>query len=591
MKNRTYCGKPDRSYSGKSVILCGWVHRVRDLGGLSFLDLRDHTGLVQVTPDPVNSELCELIRRLHHEDVLRVKGTVRPRPGGNVNPRMATGEVEVLADEIEVLSRAKTPPFLPEEAEMIQEDIRLKHRILHLRSEKMQRSFRLRHRLYQSVRRYFDENGFCEIETPFLVRPTPEGARDFLVPSRLHPGRAYALPQSPQIYKQLLMVAGFDRYFQIVKCFRDEDLRADRQPEFTQIDVELSFTEEEEIYELIEGLMARIFLDVLEVEISSPFPRIPFDEAMLRYGTDKPDLRIPLEIFDLSDVFTNSEFKVFSSAIEAGGAVRALNLPGCGNYSRKQRDGLISLAKDWGLGGLVFFMNTSEGITSSAAKFLTEEQMRSAVEKVSAKEGDLVAAGADANLEKLALGMGQLRQWSGQNLGMIEKDQYRFCWIVDYPMFEYNEEMGRYQAAHHPFTSPVLEDLDQYSDDLSRIRSRAYDLVLNGHEIAGGSIRIHRRDIQRRVFQLLGFGEDEAIQRFGFLLDALEMGAPPHGGIAFGLDRMAMILAGCDSIREVIAFPKTTAALSLMDGSPSPTDEAQWAELGLRTLNSKNDKP
>ncbi|TKJ42582.1 aspartate--tRNA ligase [candidate division LCP-89 bacterium B3_LCP] len=584
MKNRTYCGEIDISSSGESVVLCGWIHRVRDLGGLSFFLLRDHTGIIQVTPAPDDETVQNLIGKLRHEDVVKVTGTIRKRPDGNVNPKMSTGEIEIAAIEIEILSAAKVPPFLPEEAERVQEDLRLKHRVLHLRTEKMQRNFRLRHQLYQSVRRYFDENGFCEIETPFLVKPTPEGARDFLVPSRLHPTKTYALPQSPQIYKQLLMVAGFDRYFQIVKCFRDEDLRADRQPEFTQIDAELSFTDEEEIQEIVEGLMVRIYKEVKNIEIDAPFPRITYSEAISLYGSDKPDLRIPLKITDLTETFRGSDFRVFSSAIEAGGAIRGLNLPGCGGYSRKKRDELIHLSKSWGLGGLVYFMSSDEGISSSAAKFLSEAEMAAAVEKCDIKPGDMLAVAADASIEKVALGMGQLRSWAGKNLNLISEVENRLCWITDFPMFEYNDEIGRYQAAHHPFTLPVEEDLDKYENEPGRIRSKAYDLVLNGHEIAGGSIRIHDREIQRKVFELLGFKEEETRERFGFLLEALEYGTPPHGGIAFGLDRMAMIMAGVDSIREVIAFPKTTAALSLMDGSPAVTDEKQWLELGLKPI-------
>ncbi len=588
MKNRTYCGQPRASHTGEELTLCGWIQKVRDLGGLSFVDLRDHTGFVQITPDPENEKLAELIRTLRHEDVIKITGTVRPRPEGNVNPEMPTGEIEVLAQEIEVLARSKVPPFLPEEAERVQEDIRLKHRLLHLRTDEMQRNFRLRHNLYQSIRKYFDENGFCEIETPFLVKPTPEGARDYLVPSRLHPGRAYALPQSPQIYKQILMIAGFDRYFQIVKCFRDEDLRADRQPEFTQIDVELSFTDEAEVQEIVEGLMVRNFKDVLGKDISTPFPKLVYADAMLRYGSDKPDLRNPLEIVDITEIFEDSEFRVFSSVIEAGGAIRSLNIPGCGGYSRKQRDELIEKVKKFGLGGLVFFMPSVEGIASTAAKFLTEKQMQEAVAAVGAENGDLVAVAAHADAMKVATGLGVLRDWAGKELNLIDKDRFLHCWIVDFPMFEYDEEEDRYVAAHHPFTSPLMEDFEQYADTPAKIRSRGYDLVLNGHEIAGGSIRIHQREVQRRVFEFLGFDEEEAEARFGFLLDALELGAPPHGGIAFGLDRMAMILAGVETIREIIAFPKTTAALSLMDGSPAETSEKQWAELGLKIL--KKDK-
>ncbi|MCX6639534.1 MAG: aspartate--tRNA ligase [bacterium] len=585
MRQRTYCGVPDAAYAGKPVTLCGWVNRVRDLGGLLFLDLRDHTGLIQVRPAQENVEHREVIRGLRHEDVVMVQGRVQRRPEGSANSKMTTGQVEVIVDSIEILARAKTPPFLPEEADKIQEDIRLKYRVLHLRSEGLQYNLRLRHRLCQSVRRYFDENGFCEIETPFLVKPTPEGARDFLVPSRLHKGRAYALPQSPQIYKQLLMISGYDRYFQIVKCFRDEDLRADRQPEFTQIDVELSFTDEREVQEIVEGLMVRIFAEVLGKQIPTPFPQIPYEEAIRAYGSDKPDLRVPLKIVELSEIFAATEFQVFKNVLENGGAVRGINLPGCGGYSRKQRDDLVEKARSWGLGGLVYIIPTAEGITSPAAKFLSPEQMLEAVKRSGSEVGDLTAIGADANIQKLALGLGQLRLWAGHHLNLIEKDQYQLCWITDFPMFEYSEELGRAQAAHHPFTSPVLADLDQYENEPLKIRSRAYDLVLNGHEIAGGSIRINRMEIQRRVFNLLGFSEAEAQAKFGFLLEALELGAPPHGGIAFGLDRIAMLLAGADSIRDVIAFPKTTAALSLMDGSPAETNAAQWAELGLKPIS------
>jgi len=586
MKNRTYCGTATAALESRPILLCGWMHRVRDLGGVAFFDLRDHTGLIQVTPDPQNQALRERVAGLHHEDVLKVTGKVRRRPKGSENPRLATGDIEVLAAEIEVLSTAKTPPFLPEEAEKVQEDLRLKHRVIHLRAEKMQRHFRLRHKLYLAIRHYFDEHGFIEIETPFLVKPTPEGARDFLVPSRLHHGRAYALPQSPQIYKQLLMVAGFDRYFQIVKCFRDEDLRADRQPEFTQIDVELSFTDESEVQEIVEGLMARVFFDVLGVKIETPFERIPYDQAMKIYGSDKPDLRNPLKIAELTEVFAGTEFKVFAEASRAGGAIRGLTLPGCAAYSRKQRDDLVEKVRGWGLGGLVYIQLLPDGITSSAAKFLSADQMKQAAEMAGAKTGDLLAIGADGDIEKLALAMGQLRSWAGKELKLIDANEFKHCWVTEFPMFEFNPDMGRFQAAHHPFTSPVLADLQAYPQEPGRIRARAYDLALNGSEIAGGSIRIHQREVQRRVFELLGFTPEEAQAKFGFLLEALEMGAPPHGGIAFGLDRMAMIMVGADSIRDVIPFPKTTAAISLMDGSPAETSDEQWGELGLRSINN-----
>ncbi|RJP80061.1 MAG: aspartate--tRNA ligase [Candidatus Zixiibacteriota bacterium] len=584
MKHRTYCGALNASHDGELVSLAGWVQRVRDLGGLAFFDLRDHTGLVQVTPDPHTPDLREIVAGLRHEDVLEVRGVVRRRPAGSENPRMATGEVEISATSVVVLSPAKTPPFLPEEADKVQEDLRLKHRVLHLRSERMQRNFRLRHRLYQAVRRHFDEHGFIEIETPFLVKPTPEGARDFLVPSRLHAGRAYALPQSPQIYKQLLMVAGFDRYFQIVKCFRDEDLRADRQPEFTQIDVELSFTDEAEVQEIMEGLMARLFHELLGLEIPTPFERIPYEQALALYGSDKPDLRIPLQIVDLTTVFAGSEFRVFSEVLAAGGVIRGLRLPGVASWSRKQRDDLVEKARGWGLSGLVYVMAGPEGITSPSAKYLTPDQMQETADALGLQHGDIGALAADADKSTVAAGLGQLRLWAGRELGLVEKGAFRHCWIVDFPMLEYNPDQGRYEAAHHPFTSPVLADLERFPDQPEKIRARAYDLVLNGNEIAGGSIRIHQREVQRRVFELLGFSPEEAQAKFGFLLEALEMGAPPHGGIAFGLDRMAMLMVGAESIRDVIAFPKTTAAISLMDGSPAPTPADQWADLHLKPL-------
>ncbi len=585
MKDRTYCGQVTARNEGDRLTLCGWVHRIRDLGGLAFLDLRDHTGIVQITPPPDRADLREALVNLHHEDVVRVEGVLKRRPEAGINPRMATGAYEILADRVELLSPSKTPPFLPEEAEKVQEEFRLKYRYLHLRSEKMQRNLRLLHRLYQAIRSYFDESGFVEIATPFLIKPTPEGARDFLVPSRLHPGRAYALPQSPQIYKQLLMASGFDRYFQIVKCFRDEDLRADRQPEFTQIDVELSFTDEEEIREIVEGLMVRLFAEVLQVEIAVPFARIPYERALLEYGSDKPDLRNPLKIMDLAETFADAPFQVFAQALAAGGDVRGLNLPGCAGYSRKQRDQLVEKARGWGLGGLVFAQITADGVVSStAAKFLPAAQIKAALERAGCKPGDLLAIGADADPRKLALGLGQLRLWAGRELGLTAGSEFIHCWVTEFPMFEFDAEQNRFQAAHHPFTSPILEDLERYPEDWGRIRARAYDLVLNGNEIAGGSIRIHQKEIQRRVFQMLGLSPEEAQTKFGFLLEALEMGTPPHGGIAFGLDRLAMIMAGSDTIRDVIAFPKTTAALSLMDGSPAVTDAQQWAELGLQLI-------
>jgi aspartyl-tRNA synthetase len=590
MKNRTYCGTPNSASVDKEITLCGWVNRIRDLGGLLFFDLRDHTGLIQVRPEQEDATLREVIRGLHHEDVVRIVGKVILRPTGSQNPKMETGTIEVIANQIEVLAQAKTPPFLPEEAEKVQEDIRLKYRVLHLRSDALQKALRLRHKLYQVVRRYFDKNGFCEIETPFLVKPTPEGARDFLVPSRIHKGRAYALPQSPQIYKQLLMISGFDRYFQIVKCFRDEDLRADRQPEFTQIDVELSFTDEEEIQEIVEGLMVQVFDEVLGVVIPKPFTRISYQDAMKCYGSDKPDLRVPMVITDLSEIFAGSEFQVFTNVLTGEGAIRGVKVPGCAGFSRKQRDELMEKARGWGLGGLVTIQWTPEGITSSAVKFLTPDQMKQALDKAGAGQGDLLAIGADKDVQKLAFGMGQLRLWAGRFLSLIDPREFKFCWVTDFPMFEYSEELGRPQAAHHPFTSPVLTDLDTFADQPMKIRSRAYDLVLNGNEIAGGSIRINRMEVQRRVFKMLGLSEEEAQSKFGFLLDALEWGAPPHGGIAFGVDRIAMLLAGEDSIRNVIAFPKTTAALSLMDGSPSTVDDLQWAELGLKATSGDNNK-
>jgi aspartyl-tRNA synthetase len=582
-KKRTHtCGELRASDVGKIVTLNGWVDRRRDLGGLIFIDLRDRYGKTQVVFSPQhNDQAYQIAKELKSEFVISVTGKVERRPKGAENPSLPTGEIDVLADEVQILSKSETPPFLIEDDINVSEELRLKYRYLDLRRPIMQSNLITRHRMAQVVRRYFDENGFIEIETSFLVKSTPEGARDFLVPSRLHPGKFYALPQSPQLYKQILMVAGFDRYFQIVRCFRDEDLRADRQPEFTQIDVEMSFVTEEDVFNIVEGLIFRLMKEIKGIEIQLPFPRIPYVEAIEKYGTDKPDLRFDLEIVNATDIFKTTEFKVFREAIENGGVICGLNLPGCANFSRKQIDELTNFVKDLGAGGLVHFKVENGEVESPVAKYFTKISLQKLKERMNSRDGDLMILISDQSQKVYSI-LGSLRLEMGRRLNLIDEEQFRFAWIVDFPLLEWDEEENRWVSVHHPFTSPKLEDLHLLDLDPGKVRARAYDLVLNGNEIAGGSIRIHDAELQRKIFKLLGISDEEARKKFGFLLEAFKYGAPPHGGIAFGFDRLVMLFTGMKSIRDVIAFPKTSSALSLMDEAPSEVDPKQLDELHIQ---------
>jgi aspartyl-tRNA synthetase len=579
-KKRTHtCGDLRLSLLSQPATLMGWVDRRRDHGALIFLDLRDRYGISQVRIDP-DSACYDIAKQVRGEFVIAVTGVVEARPEGMVNPKLATGEVELAANELEILNSAKTTPFMISSEGTVNEDLRLKYRYLDLRRPEMQRNMLIRHQTYQIARSYFVNHSFVEVETPILMRSTPEGARDYLVPSRVWKGRFYALPQSPQQFKQLLMVAGYDRYFQIVRCFRDEDLRADRQPEFTQIDVEMSFIDEEDIFSLVEGLMADIFKQTLGHELVLPLPRIPFDEAMAKYGSDKPDLRFGLEIADISGLVSDSEFKVFHETVANGGTVAGICVPGCGGYSRKQTDDLTAWIKELGGAGLVAIKLKDGDWDSSLSKFFSEEQRKSIMKAMGAAGDDLLLIVADARDKALSL-LGDLRLKIAAQEKLVPAGVYKMAWVVDFPLFEYSAEDKRYVARHHPFTSPRSGDEELMLSDPGRARARAYDLVLNGMEVAGGSIRIHKSDIQARMFAALGIDPAEAEEKFGFLLEAFAYGAPPHGGIAFGFDRLVMILAGCQSIREVIAFPKTASAMSLMDGCPATVSEAQLRELGL----------
>jgi aspartyl-tRNA synthetase len=573
------CGALRASDIGREVVLFGWVHRVRDLGALVFLDVRDRYGLTQVVVQEGQAFL-ETAKRLRAEFVVGVKGAVRARAGDAVNPRMPTGEVEVAAVELRVLNDAAVPPFqIADEAALASDDLRLRHRYLDLRRPALQANIGLRHRVTMAVRQYFDAHGFWEVETPVLGKSTPEGARDYLVPSRVDPGEFYALPQSPQLFKQLLMIAGTDRYFQIVKCFRDEDLRADRQPEFTQIDVEMSFARPQLVFEMIEPLMQEVFR-VVGVEVQRPFGRIPYSEAIARYGSDKPDLRCGLEIQDLSALFADTTFTPFRSALAGGGVVRGFVAPGGAAFSRKQLDALTEQARQSGAAGLVWVRDSDEGVKSPALKGAGEPALRTALERAGAGRQDLLlmaAGGADATSKAL----GQLRLTVAKGAGLLRPDAFAFSWVTDFPMFEWDAEASRFAAMHHPFTSPVPGDLERLEGNPAGVRAQAYDLVLNGSEIGGGSIRIHDASVQARVFKAIGLSDEEAAHRFGFFLQALRFGTPPHGGIALGLDRIVAILAGESSIREVIAFPKTAAAVDQMTGAPTEVDEQQLRDLRL----------
>jgi aspartyl-tRNA synthetase len=572
------CGALRAADAGSEVTLLGWVQRVRDLGALVFLDVRDRYGVTQIVVQD-EPAMLERAKHLRAEFVVGVKGSVRARAADALNPRMATGEIEVAATELRVLNEAAVPPFQIGDEVLASDDLRLRYRYLDLRRPPLQANLGLRHKVTMAVRRYFDEQGFWEVETPVLGKSTPEGARDYLVPSRVHPGEFYALPQSPQLFKQLLMIAGTDRYFQIVKCFRDEDLRADRQPEFTQVDVELSFARPESVFALIEPLMQAVFR-VVGREIPVPFGRMPYPEAIARYGSDKPDLRFGLEIQDLSTVFAATPFTPFRDALAAGGAVRGFVAPGAAKYSRKQLDGLTERARHAGASGLVWVRVGDDGLKSPAVKSAGEATLRAAFERAGAGAQDLLllAAGAPDATSKV---LGQLRLSVAKDEGLAKPDDFAFTWVTEFPMFEWDADERRFAAMHHPFTSPIPEDLGLLETAPERVRAQAYDLVLNGSEIGGGSIRIHDADTQARVFKAINLTDEEAGHRFGFFLQALTFGTPPHGGIALGLDRIVAILAGESSIREVIAFPKTAAAVDLMTGAPTGVDSRQLRDLRL----------
>ncbi len=578
------CGELRKEHIGQKVTLIGWVDTSRDHGGVIFIDLRDRWGVTQVVFSPqVNPQTYEIAKSLRSEYVVAVSGEVIIRPDEMVNKNIATGEIEVNGVELTIFNKSETPPFPIEDGINVSEDVRLKYRYLDLRRPSMQKNLLLRHRAYQVTRGYFDKHQFVEIETPVLMKSTPEGARDFLVPSRLHKGKFYALPQSPQTYKQILMVAGFERYFQIVKCFRDEDLRADRQPEFTQVDVEMSFVTEDDVIAISEGFLKTLFRDTIGVELTTPFQRLSYKDAMELYGTDKPDLRFGCTIIQFTDILANSQFKVFSDTIKRGGIVAGITFKGLGNYTRNQLDQLTNYVKTLGAGGLVYIKVQAEKNECSADKFLSQNEISSIVQRAKANIGDLILLISGPWQKALTI-LGTLRLEMANRHNLIDNDQWRFVWIVDFPLLEYSEEEKRFVAVHHPFTSPKPEDISLLDTDSKNVRARAYDIVLNGNEIGGGSIRIHTPELQSKMFSLLGIGEEEAKQKFGFLLEALKYGAPPHGGIAFGIDRILMLITKSKSIRDVIAFPKTASGISLMDDAPSSVELKQLQELHIRIV-------
>ena len=584
-KRDHYCGLLTREMAGQTVHLSGWVQRTRDLGGLVFVWLRDREGLVQLVFDgnDCSPELLALAQSLRSEYVLTVQGEVRLRDESAINRELKTGEIEVVVRDAVLLNKSETPPIYIDDKADENELVRLKYRYLDLRRPSMQEKLRVRSKVVSCIRRALDEQGFTEVETPILSKSTPEGARDFLVPSRLHPGTFYALPQSPQIYKQLLMLAGFDKYYQIARCFRDEDNRADRQPEFTQIDIEMSFVDEEDVMTMNEGFMKKVFKEVLGRDLPTPFRRIKYQDAMEQYGIDKPDTRFDLRLHDLSALLKETGFSVFAGAIAGGGSVRGINAKGAAEkLSRKEIDKLADFVKTYRAKGLAYTRWTHEGITSSYEKFLTEAEIAAVRAALGAEEGDLLLIVADAKNEVVFDSLGQLRNHLAQKLGLIEPGTYDLLWVTEFPLFEYSEEEGRYMAKHHPFTSPMLEDLDRIESDPGRCRARAYDMVMNGCEVGGGSIRINTMDLQERMLVALGFTPESAQERFGFLLDAFRYGAPPHGGMAFGLDRLVMLLLGKESIKEVIAFPKVQNASELMSGCPAEVEEKSLQELALR---------
>ncbi|OKL38197.1 aspartate--tRNA ligase [Domibacillus mangrovi] len=578
-----YCGEMTEQHIGEEVTLKGWVQRRRDLGSVIFIDLRDRTGIMQIVFNPeISGEALAIAEKVRNEYVLDIKGKIVKRDAETINENIATGTIEVHVTEINVLSEAKTPPFMIEDGMEVSEDIRLKYRYMDLRRPVMFDTLKMRSDVTKTIRDYLDDGGFLDVETPILTKSTPEGARDYLVPSRVHPGEFYALPQSPQIFKQLLMVSGVDRYYQIARCFRDEDLRADRQPEFTQVDIEASFMSQEDIMQMTEEMLKRVVKRVKNIDITDSFQRMTYAEAMNRFGSDKPDTRFALELIDMADVVRGSGFKVFAQVVESGGQVKALNVPGGGvKYSRKDIDHLTEFAAIYGAKGLAWLKVEEDGLKGPIIKFFTEEEQAKMLETAGAKTGDLIMFVADKK-QIVADALGALRLKLGKELGMIDESKYNFLWVTDWPLLEYDEEEGRYYAAHHPFTMPAREDLDKLESDPGAVHAQAYDIVLNGYELGGGSIRIFERDIQEKMFKLLGFTDEQAREQFGFLLEAFEYGTPPHGGIALGLDRMVMLLAGRTNLRDTIAFPKTASASCVLTNAPGEVSEGQLEELHLR---------
>jgi aspartyl-tRNA synthetase len=581
-KRTSYCGMLTAEDIGKEVVLMGWAMRRRDHGGLIFVDLRDREGLAQIVFDPeIKEEAHRKAEGIRNEFVLAVKGKVAPRPEGTVNTSLKTGEVEIIVSECKILNRSKALPFTLDEHVDVAENIRLKYRYLDLRRPSLQKNLLLRSKVTEITREYLSKTGFVEVETPYLSKSSPEGARDFLVPSRMTPGHFYALPQSPQLYKQILMVSGFDRYYQIVRCFRDEDLRADRQPEFTQIDCEMSFVDREDVISIMETLIAKIFSDAKGVEVECPMARMTYSEAIRRFGVDNPDIRFGLELVELSEIVGSSGFKVFADVVASGGIVKGINAKGCSGLSRKEIDELTEFVKIYGAKGLAYVKMTADGWQSPIAKFFTEDEITSLNAAFIAEEGDLLLFVADRP-KVVNDSLGRLRNRLAQILKLTDNDTYRFVWITDFPLLEWDDEEKRWVAVHHPFTAPLDEDIPYLDSDPGRCRAKAYDLVLNGNEIGGGSIRIHQERIQSQMFRMLGISEEDARAKFGYLLDALEFGTPPHGGIAFGMDRLIMLMTGSESIREVIAFPKTQRGSCLMSEAPSVVDTKQLRDLGVR---------
>lgn len=589
MDNRTtYCGLVTESYIGQEIILKGWVQKRRDLGGLIFIDLRDREGVVQIVFNPdFSKEALAIAETIRSEYVIEVHGKVTMRDEAVINPKIKTGKVEVQVSEVTIINKSETPPFQIEAETDSSEDVRLKYRYLDLRREPLANTFKMRHQITRAVRNYLDESGFYEVETPVLTKSTPEGARDYLVPSRVQEGEFYALPQSPQIFKQLLMIGGFDKYYQIVKCFRDEDLRADRQPEFTQIDIEMSFVDQEDVMSMNEGMLKRIMKDVKGIDIVTPFPRMTYEEAMRDYGIDKPDTRFDMKLVTLNDLASKMEFKVFKGAVESGGAVKAIVVKGASDkYSRKDIDALQEYAKIYGAKGLAWVKVTEDGLNGPIAKFFEESHVSELLDATNAEMGDLILFVAD-KWSVVNASLANLRNKLGKELGLIDENKYNFLWVTDWPLFEYDEELDRYFAAHHPFTAPKKEHVEMLKTDKEKVQANAYDVVLNGYELGGGSIRIHDQEMQKKMFEALGFSDEEAQEQFGFLMDAFKYGAPPHGGIALGLDRMVMLLSGRSNLRDVIAFPKTASATCLLTDAPSKVDDKQLEELHIQ-LNIEN---